>query len=166
MEKEQRDEKRIFQQHFSMEGKVMKTGRVTILIGVGIIFGMVLVVILWVIPRVAADTSPGASPGSAVGSFWVNVIANVFCGLAMLGAIFLTRSGTSTALLVIAGVGLLLLGLFLLDGAFSFTTHGPSMQDVAAVLFWCVGGEGVAAILAFVGAALLARSRKRELRAA
>jgi hypothetical protein len=149
-----------------MEGKAMKAGRATTLVGVGIVFVIVLTVILWVIPRVAADTSPIVSPEGAVASCWTFAIANVFFGLAMLGATFLTRSGTSTALLVAAGFGMLLFGLWLLDGAFAFTNHGPGMQDVAAVLFAGVGGEGLAAMLAFVGAALLARSRRRELRAA
>ncbi len=86
----------------------MKAGRATILVGVGIIFVIVLTVILWVIPRVAADTSPIASPEGAVASCWAFAIANVFFSLAMLGAIFLTRSGASTALLVAAGFGMLL----------------------------------------------------------
>jgi hypothetical protein len=57
---------------------------------------------------------------------------------------------------------MLLFGLRLLHNAFAFTNHGPSMQDVAAVLFTCAGGEGLAALLTFVGAALIARARKRE----
>lgn len=143
----------------------MKAGRVAILVGAGILFIIVLIVSFWVIPRAAADTSPIASPEGAVNSFWAFAIADVCFGLAMLGATFLARGGVSTALLVIAGIGALLFGLWLLDGAFSFTKHGPSMQDVAAVLFWCVGGEGVAVLLALVGAVLLARSRKHQLSA-
>jgi hypothetical protein len=81
----------------------------------------------------------------------------------MLGATFLARSSVRTSLAVIAGIGALLLGLFLLDAAFAFTNHGPSMQDVAAVLFVCVGGDWLAGLLALVGAVLLARSRKHQL---
>ncbi len=141
----------------------MKAGRVMLLVGAGIIFVIVLIVSMWVIPRAAADTSPIASPEGAVNSFWTFAIANVFFGLAMLGATFLARSGVSTALLLIAGFGTLLFGLWMLDGAFAFTNHGPSMQDVTVVLFACVGGDWLAGMLAFVGAVLLARSRKREL---
>jgi hypothetical protein len=146
-----------------MEVKVMKAGRAMLLIGAGIIFVIVLIVSVWVIPRVATDTSPIASPESAVKSFWVFAIANVFFGLAMLGATFLARG---SMLPVFAGFGALLFGLWLLDGAFAFAEHGPSMQGVADVLFACVGGNWLAGMLAFVGAVLLARFRKRELRAA
>ena len=144
----------------------MKAGRVMLLIGAGIIFVIVLIVSVWVIPRVATDTSPIASPESAVNSFWVFAIANVLFGLAMLGATFFARGSMSTVLLVFAGFGALLFGLWLLDGAFAFAEHGPSMQGVTAVLFACVGGDWLAGMLAFVGAVLLARFRKRELRAA
>jgi hypothetical protein len=148
-----------------MEVKVTKAGRVILLIGAGIIFVIVLIVSVWVIPRAAADTSPIASPEGAVSSFWTFTIANILFGLAMLGATFLARGGVSTALLVFAGSGALLFGLWMLDGAFAFANHGPSMQAVTVVIFACVGGEWLAGILAFVGAVLLARFRKRELRA-
>ena len=138
----------------------MKVGRVILLIGAGIIFVIVLIVSMWVIPRAAADTSPLASPESAVSSFWTFTIANVLFGLAMLGAIFLARSGWGTALLVFAGLGALLFGLWLLDGAFSFVNHGPSMQAVTVTLFACVGGELLAGILAFAGVVHLARFKK------
>ena len=149
----------------SMEVKVMKVERVMLLIGAGIIFVIVLIVSVWIIPRAAADTSPIASPESAVSSFWMFTIANVLFGLAMLGAAFLARSGVSIALLVFAGLGALLFGLWLLDGAFAFANHGPSMRAVTVVLFACVGGDWLAGMLAFVGTVLLVRFRKREFRA-
>lgn len=133
----------------------MKAKRVMLLIGAGIIFVIVLIVSLWVIPRVATDTSPIASPEDAVSSFWTFTITNVLFGLAMLGATFLARSGVSIALLVFAGLGVLLFGLLLLDGAFAFANHGPNMQAVTVVLFACVGGDWLAGILAFVGVVLL-----------
>jgi hypothetical protein len=148
-----------------MEVKVMKAGRVILLVGVGIIVVMVLTVSMWVIPRAAADTSPGASPEGAVSSFWAFTIANILVGLAMLGATFLARGGVSTALLVFAGLGAFLFGLWMLDGAYSFANHDPSMQTVTVVMFACVAGDCLAGMLAFVGAVLLARSRKRELSA-
>lgn len=154
-----------FQQYYSMEVKAMKAGRVILLIGVGIIVVMVLTVSMWVIPRAAADTSPGASPEGAVGSFWTFTIANILFGLAMLGAAFFAKGGGGTALLVCAGIGAFLFGLWMLDGAYSFINHGPSMQAVTAVMFACVAGDWLAGILAFVGAVLLARARKRELSA-
>jgi hypothetical protein len=83
----------------------------------------------------------------------------------MLGATFLARGGVSTALLVFAGLGAFLFGLWMLDGAFSFANHVPSMQTVAVVMFACVVGDWLAGMLAFVGAVFLAMSRKRELRA-
>lgn len=116
----------------------MKAGRVVLLVGAGILLVIVLVVSLWVIPRVAADTSPMASPEGAVTSFWT---------------------------FAIAGIGVLLFGLWLWDGAVAFGEEGPGMHAVTTVLFACVGGEGFAAMLAFVGAADLARSSKREPRA-
>jgi hypothetical protein len=118
-----------------------------------------------VIPRAAADTSPGASPEGAVGSFWTFTIANILIGLVMLGAAFFAKGGGSTALLVCAGIGALLFGLWALDGAYAFANHGPSMQTVTVVIFACVIGDWLAGLLAFVGAMLLARSRKREISA-
>jgi len=146
-----------------MEVRAMKAGRVIVLIGIGIIVVMVLTVSMWVIPRAAADTSPIASPEGAVSSFWTFTIANIIFGLAMLGATFLAKGGVSTALLVFAGIGAFLFGLWMLDGANSFANHDPSMQTVTVVMFACVAGDWVTGILAFVGATLLARSRKREL---
>ena len=143
----------------------MKAVRVIILIGVGIIVVMVLTVSMWVIPRAAADTSPIASPEGAVSSFWAFTIANILFGLAMLGATFLDRGGVSTTLLVFAGSGAFLFGLWMLDGANSFANHDPSMQAVTIVMFACVAGDWLAGILAFVGAVLLVRARKRELSA-
>ena len=143
----------------------MKVGRVILLIVVGIIVVMVLTVSMWVIPRAAADISPGASPEGAVGSFWTFTIANILFGLAMLGAAFFAKGGGSTALLVCAGIGAFLFGLWMLDGASSFMNHGPSMQAVTAVMFACVAGDWIVSILAFVGSVLLARARKRELSA-
>ena len=141
----------------------MKAGRVVVLIGVGIIVVMVLTVSMSVIPRAAADTSPIASPEGAVSSFWVFTIANILFGLAMLGANFLARGGVSTTLLVFAGLGAFLFGLWMLDGANSFANHDPGMQTVTVVMFACVAGDWLAGILAFVGAVFLARSRKQEL---
>ena len=144
----------------------MKVGRVILLIGVGIIAVMVLTVSMWVIPRAASDTSPIASPEGAVGSLWTFTIANMLFGLAMLGAAFFTKGGVSTALLVLAGIGAFLFGLWMLDGAYSFMNHGPGMQTVTAVMFACVAADWVAGLLAFVGAVLLSRSRKRGISAA
>lgn len=144
----------------------MKAGRVILLIGVGIIAVMALTVSMRVIPRAASDTSPIASPEGAVGSLWTFTIANIIFGLAMLGAAFFTKGSVSTALLVLAGIGAFLFGLWMLDGAYSFMNHGPSMQTVTVVMFACVAGDWVAGILAFVGAVLLSRSRKREISAA
>jgi hypothetical protein len=155
-----------FQQDYSMEVRAMKAGRVLLLIGVGIIAVMVLTVSMWVIPRATADTSPLASPEGAVSSFWAFTIANILFGLAMLGAIFLARGGVSTTLLVCAGIGAFLFGLWILDGANSFMNHAPNMQAVTVVMFACVVGDWLAGILAFVGAVLLARARKREFSAA
>ena len=143
----------------------MKAGRVILLIGIGIIVVMVLAVSMWVIPRTAVDTSPGTSPEGAVSSFWTFTIANILFGLAMLGAAFFAKGGVSTALLVCAGIGAFLFGLWMLDGAYSFTNYGPSMQAVTVVMFACVAGDWIAGILALVGAVLLSRSRKRELSA-
>jgi hypothetical protein len=143
----------------------MKAGRVVLLIGVGIIAVLVFTVSVWVIPRAAADTSPIASPEGAVGSLLTFTIANIFFGLAMLGAAFFTRGGV-TGILVLAGIGACLFGLWMLDGAFSFLNHGPGMQPVAAVMFACVLADWVAGLLAFVGAVLLFRSRKREISSA
>ncbi len=144
----------------------MKAGRVILLVGVGIITIMVLTVSLWVIPRAASDTSPIASPEGAVGSLWAFTIANIIFGLAMLGAAFFTKGGVSIALPVLAGLGTFLFGLWMLDGAFSFLNHGPSMQPVAVVMFACVVADWAAGLLAFVGAVLLSRLRKREISAA
>ncbi len=144
----------------------MKAGRVVLLIGVGIIAVMALTVSIWVIPRAASDTSPIASPEGAVGSLWTFTIANIIIGLAMLGAAFFTQGGVSTALLVLAGIGAVLFGLWMLDGAFSFLNHGPSMQTVAAVMFACVAADWIAGLLAFVGAVLVSRSRRRAISAA
>ena len=143
----------------------MKAGRVVLLIGVVIIALLVLTVSVWVIPRAAADTSPIASPEGAVGSLLTFTIANILFGLAMLGATFITKGGV-TWILVLTGIGQVLFSLWMLDGAASFLNHGPSMQPVAAVMLACVAADWVAGLLAFVGAVLLSRSRKREISAA
>ncbi len=144
----------------------MKAGRVILLIGVGIIAVIALIVSFWVIPRAAADTSPIASPEGAVSSLLTFTIANIIIGLSILGAAFFAKGGGGVALLVFAGIGAIIFGLWMLDGAYSFTNHGPSMQPVAIVMFACAAGDGLAGLLAFVGAVLLSISRKREISAA
>ncbi|HYB00817.1 MAG TPA: hypothetical protein VED37_11420 [Ktedonobacteraceae bacterium] len=145
-------------------GAVMKAGRVTILVGAGILLVIVLIVSFWVIPSAAANTSPAAPSPDSVDSFRTVAIADACFGLAMLGATFLARYSVSIALLVIAGIGALFFGFQLMISFFASTETGSGIQDMANVLFWCVVGQGVAVLLAFAGAGLLAiaRNRKRE----
>jgi di/tricarboxylate transporter len=131
-----------------------------LLFGAGIIFVVGIVVSVWVIPRVATD--PVATPDSAIPSFWANVIAGVLVGVVMLTASFTSRSRARIALLWLAGVGALVLGLFLLDAAFAFASHGPSMQGVSVALFGCVGGCLVAEVLAVIGAGSTERVQEPE----
>lgn len=148
----------------SKEVTSMKVVKMMLLVGVLIIFAVVFIVSIWVIPRVATDTSPGALPGSATNSFWASVIANVFVGCSMVTTVFLTRHIISTILLVLDGIVAILVGLFVLDGAFSFAESHPQliMQGVPPVVFACAGGDFLVGILAFIGAALLTRFGKHE----
>jgi hypothetical protein len=146
-----------------MGDEAMETIRRMPLIGAGITFLVSLIVSIGVIPQVATD--PLATPASAIPSFWANVIANLFVGVLMVATPFVARSKARAALLWLAGIGALVLGLLLLDAAFAFQRHGLAMQGVTLALFGCVGGELVAGVLAFVAGWPRTRSSKHGSKA-
>ena len=114
-----------------------------LLVCAGLFVAAALLIALGVIPPVKADTTPGASPEDAVPAFWVIVGLNLLVAVAVASIAIWSkrRSRGSTSVLVVFGLVALLGGLALVDAAFAFRGHGPSMQTASTLLFVCVAAD-------------------------
>lgn len=99
-----------------------------------------LQVALGVIPPVKADTYPGVNHGQvAATAFWVITSLNLLSAFSLFFIAIRSkeRSWISTAVLLITGFLVLILGLPLADAASAYQKHGPSMQSASTLLFIC-----------------------------
>lgn len=137
----------------------MNIGRWLLLTGALLTFLIALTVAGMVIPPL--ETDPMATPGSAVTSFWLNVLVNALLGIVLIAMLFLSGELLRKSLLWLIGLGPLLLGLFLLDGASAFSRHGQEMQGVSSILLWCAAGDILAGLLVITGARFRTRGKKK-----
>ncbi len=120
-----------------------------LLVCAGLFVTVAMALVLGVIQPVNDDVFPGAIPERAVAAFWVNIVLNL---LAALTLVFIAiwskgRSWLSTSVLVVLGLVALLLGIALTDAAFAYQSHGPLMQPVSILLFFCAAGDFLAGAL-------------------
>jgi len=127
----------------------LRSCRSSLLISAALLLGVALAVAVGVIPPARTDTFPLATPERAVPAFWVNFVFNLTAA-AILGLIAIRirwRSHLSTSVLVLLAIFILLFTLALVDAAFAYRSHGPSMQTATTLLFFCGISDFLAALL-------------------
>lgn len=111
-----------------------------------------LILAFIVIPPVSRDTWSKAAPEQAAFGIGVVVFIHLLIVTALISSIISTLRGglISKGLLIASGVALVLLGLLISDGAGAFLGHpGPEMHRAAVLMFYCVGFDIIAGLLAF-----------------
>jgi hypothetical protein len=120
-------------------------------VGAGLVILATLILGLIVIPGHFVDKTPGLQLELAVKMLIVVVVLHLLILYAFRKMIIVNKRGSHLHALVFitTGIGLLLLGLFLSDGAFAVSGHA-NMQFVAVSWFICVASDIIAGILVFV----------------
>lgn len=120
-------------------------------IGVGLVIFTTLILAFIIIPGHFADKTPGLRLGMAIKMLIVIIILHLLICYAFRKMIIVSKRGghLKTIVFIITGIGLLILGLFLSDGAFAMSSHA-NMQFVAISWFICVANDIIAGILVFI----------------
>jgi hypothetical protein len=120
-------------------------------VGAGLVILATLILGLVIIPGHFVDKTPGLQLELAVKMLIVVVVLHLLILYAFRKMIIVNKRGShlNTLVFITTGIGLLLLGLFLSDGAFAMSGHA-NMQFVAVSWFVCVASDIVAGILVFV----------------
>ena len=102
-----------------------------------VIVAVALVIALGVIGPVKDDVYRNATPEVAVKAFWFNIGFTLFMAaiLVLIAIPSKGRSGISTAVHIVVGFIVTILGLILIDAASAYHSHGPSMQTASTLLF-------------------------------
>jgi len=124
-----------------------------------VIVAVALVIALGVIGPVKDDVYRNATPEIAVKAFWFNVGFNLFMAaiLVLMAVPSKGRSGISTAVHIVVGFIVAILGLILVDAASAYQSHGPSMQTASILLFICAAVDILVGVLVFITAFLQPR---------
>ncbi len=120
-------------------------------VGAGLVILATLILALIIIPGHFVDKTPGLQLGLAVKMLTVIIILHLVICYSFRKMIIVNKRGghLNTIVFIITGIGLLVLGLFLSDGAFAVSGHA-NMQFVAVSWFVCVASDIIAGILVFV----------------
>jgi len=120
-------------------------------IGAGLVILTTLILAFIIIPGHFIDKTPGLKLGGAIKILIVIIILHLLICYAFRKMIIVNKRGDrlKTIVFIITGVGLLILGLFLSDGAFAMSGHA-NMQFVAISWFICVANDVIAGILVFI----------------
>ncbi len=115
----------------------------TLIIVVAALLGMM------VIPHVLADSSPHATPDTAVPVIRFFMIAHLLVAAAFAWTIIRNLNGVpmSPGLLLLAGLALILFGVLLVEGAFTYRDH-PNFQGTSVAMLVGVGCDFIAGIIA------------------
>ncbi len=120
-------------------------------IGAGLVILTTLILAFIVIPGHFVDKTPGLKLELAVKMLVVIIVLHLLICYAFRRMIIVNRRGrrVNGIVFIMTGIGLLLLGLFLSDGAFAMSGHA-NMQFVAISWFIGVASDIIAAILVFI----------------
>ena len=120
-------------------------------IGAGLVIVTTLILAFIIIPGHFVDKTPGLRLGLAIKMLIVTIILHLLIFYAFRKMIIASKGGGSLnkIVFIITGIGLLILGLFLSDGAFAMSGHA-NMQFVAISWFICVANDVIAGMLAFI----------------
>jgi len=119
--------------------------------GTGLVILTALILAFIIIPGLFADKTPGLQSGAAVEMIIVTIILHLLICYAFREMIIVNKRGgrLKKIVFIITGIGLLMSGLFLSDGAFAMSGHA-NMQFVAISWFICVANDVIAGILVFI----------------
>lgn len=131
--------------------------------GAGLVLLVAALLTLLVIPYIILDKSPNAAPGAAAVGTLVTVILHLLILNSIRKAIITHKQNghLKNVVFIVSGIGLLFLGLFVMDGAIQFLEH-DNMRLASISMFICVGCDFFAAVLAFT--ALLLLSKKTDIK--
>lgn len=120
-------------------------------IGLGLVILTVLILAFIIIPGLVSDKTPGLQLGAAIKMIIVTIILHLLVCYAFREMIIVNKKGgrLNKTVFIISGTGLLILGLFLSDGAIASLGHA-NMQFVAISWFICVASDLIAGILVFI----------------
>ncbi len=120
-------------------------------IGAGLVIFTTLILAFIIIPGHFVDKTPGLRLEMAIKVLIVIIILHLIILYAFRKMIIVNKRGghLNQIVFIISGIGLLILGLFLSDGAFAMSSHA-NMQFVAISWFICVAGDVIAGILVFI----------------
>lgn len=124
--------------------------------GAGLVILTTLILTFIIIPGIVVNKTPGVAHEGAVIAIAVVIILHLLIVYAFREVIIVNKRGVrlKKIVFIITGIGLLLLGLVISDGAFAFSGH-TNMQFVAISMFICVASDVVAGVLAFISLFLL-----------
>jgi hypothetical protein len=120
-------------------------------IGAGLVIFTTLLLAFIIIPGHFVDKTPGLKLGLAIKMLIVIIILHLLICYAFREMIIVNKRGgrLKNIVFIITGIGLLILDLFLSDGAFAMSGHA-NMQFVAISWFICVANDVIAGILVFI----------------
>ena len=120
-------------------------------IGAGLVILTTLILAFIVIPGVIVDKTPGLDHEAAIKMIIITIVLHLLIIYAFREMIIIIKRGgrLENIVVIIAGIGLIILGLFLSDGAFAMSRHA-NMQFVAISWFIGVASDIIAGILVFI----------------
>jgi len=120
-------------------------------IGAGFVILTTLILAFIIIPGEFTDKTPGLQLEAAIKTLIITIILHLLICYAFIEMIIVNKRGgrLKRIVFIITGIGLVILGLFLSDGAFATSGHA-NMQFVAISWFICVVNDIIAGILVFV----------------
>ena len=120
-------------------------------IGAGIVILTTLILAFIIIPAFFIDKEPGLQREAATKMIIVTIILHLLICYAFREMIIVNKRGgrLKNIVFIITGIGLIILGLFLSDGAFATLGHA-NMKFVAISWLICVANDVIAGILVFI----------------
>ena len=120
-------------------------------IGAGLVILTTLILAFIVIPGEIVDKTPGLQHEAAIKMIIVTIVLHLLIFYAFREMIIINKRGgrLKNIVFIITGIGLIILGLFLSDGALATLGH-DNMQFVA--ISWLIGvaSDVIAGILVFI----------------
>jgi hypothetical protein len=128
--------------------------------GLGLLVPVILAVI--VIPCIVLDKTPGLTPESALFGIIIVIILHLIILFAFRAMIVTSRRGgrLNNIVYIASGIGLLFLGLMILDGAVAYAWHVETYL-ASISMFICTGCDFSAAVMVFAARRL--QSKKVEI---
>lgn len=120
-------------------------------IGAGLVILTTLILAFIIIPGEFSDKTPGLQLGLAIKMLIFILIFHLIICYSLWKMIIVNKRGDRLQKIVyiITGIGLLILGLFLSDGAFATLGHA-NMRFVAISWLICVANDVISGILVFI----------------